>query len=121
MYAFLNSKWYIDAVYNKLIISKSLQLGLVTANVLDRGVIELLGPAGVTHSLHNASNSLAKLDTGVVTHYALYMTISLALLVLLLFLPVFSGVAMHDSTWLFYVPAGLIAVVYCHSVNTAQL
>lgn len=75
-----------------------MQLGLVTANVLDRGAIELLGPAGVTHGLQNASASLAKLDTGVVTHYALYMTIGLALLVLVLFMPVFSGVAMHDST-----------------------
>lgn len=112
IYAFLNGKWFIDAVYNQLIIGKALQLGLVTANVLDRGVIELLGPAGLTHSLQNASHSLAKLDTGVVTHYALYMTIGLALLVLLVLLPVFTGVAMTASTWLFYVPAAFIAVVY---------
>ncbi|SCZ95429.1 BZ3500_MvSof-1268-A1-R1_C041g00088 [Microbotryum saponariae] len=59
------------------LLDKGLKLGLVTAKVLDRGAVELLGPFGLSRSLSNGSQQIARLDTGVVTQYALYIMIGL--------------------------------------------
>lgn len=92
-------------------IGKSLGLGLVTANVLDRGAIELLGPFGLTNALTTASRSIAKLDTGVVTQYALYMMIGLLSLTLVLFLPLLTGLGgAGDLRVLIVFVAGLLFV-----------
>ena len=92
-------------------IGKSLGLGLITANVLDRGAIELLGPFGLTNTLTGASRSIAKLDTGVVTQYALYIMIGLLSLTLVLFLPLLTGVgAAGDLRVLMVFVAGLLFV-----------
>jgi NADH-ubiquinone oxidoreductase chain 5 len=104
LYSFFNAKWYFDALINHYVIGQSLALGLVTANVLDRGAIELLGPKGLTDSLKAASGQLARMDSGVLTHYALYMMVALLVLVAVLFLPV-------SSSLVFYVPAIAIALV----------
>lgn len=88
VYTFFNAKWYFDAIINHYIIGKGLNLGLITAKVLDRGAIELLGPFGLTKSLSSGSQQIAKLDTGVVTQYALYIMISLISITLLLFVPI---------------------------------
>lgn len=88
LYTFFNAKWYFDAIINHYIVSKGLTLGLVTAKVLDRGAIELLGPFGLSKSLHSGSQQIARLDTGVVTQYALYIMIGLISITLFLFLPV---------------------------------
>lgn len=88
IYTFFNAKWYFDAIINHYIIGKGLSLGLVTAKVLDRGAIELLGPFGLTKSLYGGSQQIARLDTGVVTQYALYIMIGLISITLLLFVPV---------------------------------
>lgn len=82
---------------------------MVTANVLDRGAIELLGPFGLTNALTGASQSLAKLDTGVVTQYALYIMIGLLSIMLVLFLPLLIGIGgAADLGLLFVFIAGLL-------------
>nr|YP_007475362.1 NADH dehydrogenase subunit 5 [Microbotryum lychnidis-dioicae]AGE14577.1 NADH dehydrogenase subunit 5 [Microbotryum lychnidis-dioicae] len=88
LYTFFNAKWYFDAIINHYVLSKGLKLGLVTAKVLDRGAVELLGPFGLSKSLSNGSQQIARLDTGVVTQYALYIMIGLISISLLLFVPV---------------------------------
>ena len=88
LYKFLNGKWLFDMAYNSYIISGGLRLGHVISKVIDRGVIELVGPYGFSHGLTNAGRSVASYDTGVITSYALYIILGLISFIFLLFAPV---------------------------------
>ena len=87
IYTFLNGKYFFDVIYNYYIISAGLLTGNYISKVLDRGVIELLGPYGLASVLENTANNIAKLDTGVITTYSLYITIGILSLVFLVFAP----------------------------------
>lgn len=93
LYKFLNGKWLFDMVYNTFIISGGLRLGHVISKVIDRGVIELVGPYGFSTVLTNAGRSVANYDTGVITSYALYIILGLISFIFLLFAPVLLPVA----------------------------
>ncbi|AFR99108.1 NADH:ubiquinone oxidoreductase subunit 5 (mitochondrion) [Cryptococcus neoformans var. grubii H99] len=87
VYSFLNAKWYWDALYNGLIIESGLRIGLVISKVIDRGIIELTGPYGLSTVLTGAGRSVATYDTGVITSYALYIMLGLVSLIFLVFAP----------------------------------
>ena len=87
IYSFLNGKYFFDVIYNYFIISVGLLIGNNISKVLDRGVIELIGPYGLANSLENTANNISKLDTGVITTYSLYITIGILSLVFLVFAP----------------------------------
>jgi len=87
IYAFLNGKYYFDVIYNHFIIQSGLNLGYNISKEIDRGAIELLGPYGLSNYFYNAGKNLAKLDTGVITTYSLYITIALISLLFILFSP----------------------------------
>jgi len=87
IYTFLNGKYFFDVIYNYYIISAGLITGNTISKVLDRGIIELLGPYGLASVLENTANNIAKLDTGVITTYSLYITIGILSLVFLVFAP----------------------------------
>ena len=53
------------------------KLGGQTVKSLDKGSVELLGPYGLEIGLVKLSISLSKLDSGVITTYALYILIGL--------------------------------------------
>ena len=53
--------------------------------MLDRGVIELVGPNGLTNVFNNTGSEISKLDTGHITTYALYITIGFLFLLTVLF------------------------------------
>jgi NADH-ubiquinone oxidoreductase chain 5 len=96
IYTYLNAKWFFDAVFNHYIVNKLFGLGMITSKVLDRGVIELLGPFGLTNSVYNGSRQISSLDTGIVTQYSLYMMIGLISITLLLFIPILSGISLDN-------------------------
>jgi len=77
IYRLLNSKYYFDIIYNKYIISSGFKLGYTISKEIDRGSIELVGPYGLSNSIYNIGTDISKLDTGVITTYALYFTIAL--------------------------------------------
>lgn len=83
----LSNKYYFDLLYNYYIINKALQIGYNISKMLDKGIIELLGPYGLSNILINTSMKLTKLDTGIITTYALYITISLISILFILFSP----------------------------------
>jgi len=87
IYTFLNGKYFFDVIYNYYFISAGLLTGNTISKVLDRGVIELLGPYGLASVLENTANNIAKLDTGVITTYSLYITIGILSLSFLVFAP----------------------------------
>nr|AWA82080.1 NADH dehydrogenase subunit 5 [Laetiporus sulphureus] len=88
IYTFLNGKYLFDVIYNNYVIGFGLKLGYIISNVLDRGLIELVGPYGLSNSLVSTGNNIGKLDTGVITTYALYITLALLSLLFLVFAPI---------------------------------
>lgn len=75
LFSFLNKRFLIELFYNKYITGLIFRLGAHTTKVLDKGSVELLGPYGLEKELLNFSNNLARLDTGVITSYALYILV----------------------------------------------
>src|SRR5882757_2864085 len=80
--------YFFGVIYNHYFIAASLKTGYTISKVLDRGVIELLGPYGLASALSNTAINIAKLDTGVITTYSLYITLGLLSLVFLVFAPI---------------------------------
>jgi NADH-ubiquinone oxidoreductase chain 5 len=97
LYTFLNGKWLFDVVYNKYIINGGLQLGQVISKVVDRGIIELVGPYGFSNVLTNTGRTVASYDTGVITSYALYIILGLISFIFLLFAPIMLNEGAVDS------------------------
>ena len=81
IFNFFNLRFLVECIYNRYITNFVLKLGEQTTKVLDKGSVELLGPYGLERGLVSLSQNLSKLDTGVVTSYALYILIALVLYV----------------------------------------
>ena len=77
LYNLLNGKYYFDVIYNNYIFTNGFKLGYNISKKIDRGTIELVGPYGLSNSIFNIGKDLSKLDTGIITTYALYITIGL--------------------------------------------
>ena len=60
-----------------------LNIGGQTTKILDKGSIELIGPYGLEKGLLSLSNKIARLDTGIITSYALYILIGLIFYILI--------------------------------------
>lgn len=76
IFGFFNNRFLIEMFYNNYIVNLVLKLGGHTTKVLDKGSIELIGPWGLEKALVSVSKSLTRLNTGVVTTYALYILVS---------------------------------------------
>nr|AVR57742.1 NADH dehydrogenase subunit 5 [Termitomyces sp. T132] len=113
LYSFLNGKYYFDVIYNHYVISKGLRIGYIISKEIDRGVIELLGPSGLAKTFIQTGINIAKLDTGVITTYSLYITIGLLSLLFLIFAPFLIGTSMYSELRLIIIYlATLILIVY---------
>jgi NADH-ubiquinone oxidoreductase chain 5 len=88
IFSFFNQRFYIELFYNKYITDIILKLGGQTTMVIDKGSIELLGPFGLEKGLISLSTSIAKLDTGVITSYALYILVGLIFYILIPYLQI---------------------------------
>jgi len=73
IFSFFNQQFFIELIYNKYITNLTLKLGGQTSKILDKGSVEYFGPYGLEKIFVNLSKRLAKLDTGIVTAYALYI------------------------------------------------
>jgi NADH-ubiquinone oxidoreductase chain 5 len=97
LYSFLNGKYYFDVIYNHYVVSQGLRVGYKISKEIDRGAIELLGPYGLTNTFINTGINIAKLDTGIITTYSLYITIGLLSLLFLIFAPVLIDTSMFSE------------------------
>ena len=86
IYGFFNQRFLIELFYNKYITDFILKLGGQTTKVIDKGSIELVGPYGLEKGLVTLSRNIAKLDTGVITSYALYILVGLTFYILIPYL-----------------------------------
>jgi NADH-ubiquinone oxidoreductase chain 5 len=57
IYTFFNGKYFFDIIYNNYIINKGLELGYTISKVLDRGIIEMVGPHGLSQTLTNTGKN----------------------------------------------------------------
>ena len=87
LYRFLMGKWLFDVIVVGLVIKPALSLGHIISKVLDRGVIELVGPFGLTTGLTDTARLIARYDSGLVTSYALYMVLGILILFLYAYAP----------------------------------
>ncbi len=103
IYTFLNGKYLFDVIYNHYIISNGLKLGYSISKLLDRGVVELVGPYGLSSGLNNTSQNISKLDTGIISSYSLYIIIAFSVLVFLVFTPILLDSSLIGLTRLVFI------------------
>lgn len=90
---FLSNKWHFDYIYNTYIAKPLLNFGnSVSYKLLDRGILELVGPRGISSLIINISIILKQ--TSYIYHYA--FTIFLFLTLFLFFIKVSSLVVKHS-------------------------
>ena len=77
IFSFLNKRFFVELFYNKYVSGFILKLGGQTTKIMDKGLVELIGPYGLERNLTNLSSSINNLSSGVVTSYALYILIGL--------------------------------------------
>nr|YP_004599017.1 NADH dehydrogenase subunit 5 [Saccharina japonica x Saccharina latissima]APZ83020.1 NADH dehydrogenase subunit 5 [Saccharina japonica]AEH43386.1 NADH dehydrogenase subunit 5 [Saccharina japonica x Saccharina latissima]QBA19465.1 NADH dehydrogenase subunit 5 [Saccharina japonica x Saccharina latissima]QIA95827.1 NADH dehydrogenase subunit 5 [Saccharina japonica x Saccharina latissima]QIA95865.1 NADH dehydrogenase subunit 5 [Saccharina japonica x Saccharina latissima] len=69
-YTFLNRKWLFDKVYNEVITQNLLDFGYhFTYKSIDRGLIESLGPFGISNVLADQVNKSRAWHSGYLYHY----------------------------------------------------
>nr|YP_010462009.1 NADH dehydrogenase subunit 5 [Hericium erinaceus]UUF93963.1 NADH dehydrogenase subunit 5 [Hericium erinaceus] len=118
IYTFLNGKYFFDIIYNNFIISKGLELGYIISKFLDRGIVEKVGPYGLTNTLNDTSKNISSLDTGIITTYALYFTVSLLSLLFIVFAPILLDTSYLNEIKLLIINlASLIIVLYPSNSN----
>ena len=111
LYTFFNGKYFFDIIYNNYFINKGLDLGYKISKVLDRGIIEMVGPYGLSHTLTNTGQNISKLDTGVITTYSIYITLSLLTLIFLIFAPILIDTSLLNEIRLFIIYIAALIIV----------
>jgi NADH-ubiquinone oxidoreductase chain 5 len=78
LYTFFNGKWFFDKVYTEFVVQTALDIGYhKTYKLVDRGLIELLGPHGISQTLYEKAFYLSRFQTGHLFHYTLLMILGL--------------------------------------------
>lgn len=78
LYTFLNRKWLFDKVYCEFIIAPSLHHSYhTTYKTIDRGMIEILGPHGISQLLYEKAWSFSRFQSGHLYHYTMVMVLGL--------------------------------------------
>ena len=85
-YNFLNRKWYFDKIYSEFITQYILQIGYTfTYKMIDKGLIEMCGPYGLTVIFSFLSQRIILLQTGYIYHYSLLMLVATIFLINIIF------------------------------------
>lgn len=80
LYSFLNRKWLIDKICNEYLSQFFFKFSYSTSyKFVDKGIVEILGPKGLSYIVLNTSLSLHVMQTGFIYHYTLQILIGLSL------------------------------------------
>jgi NADH-ubiquinone oxidoreductase chain 5 len=120
IYTFFNGKYFFDIIYNNYLINKGLELGYTISKVLDRGIIEMVGPYGLSQTFTNTGKNISKLDTGVITTYSIYITLSLLSLIFLIFAPILIDTSLLNEIRLFIIYIAALIIVLSPSNNNIK-
>ncbi len=70
LYIFLNRKWFFDKIYNDLISQNVLNIAYKhTYKNMDRGLLEFLGPNGLSNEIYKFTKGLQNISMGFIFHY----------------------------------------------------
>ena len=81
LYRFLLNKWYFDELYDFLFVRPAKRIGTFLWKTGDGKIIDGFGPDGVSARVASFSQTVTRLQTGYVYHYAFAMLIGLALVI----------------------------------------
>ncbi|WPT18709.1 NADH-ubiquinone oxidoreductase chain 5 (mitochondrion) [Picochlorum sp. SENEW3] len=71
---FCNRRWFVDVVYNAYVGRPAMVWGYRTSfRALDRGLLEMMGPQGLSQCSLALAQRLRQLQSGYMYHYALVM------------------------------------------------
>tara|TARA_B100000925_G_scaffold131773_1_gene98537 strand:- start:1747 stop:3798 length:2052 start_codon:yes stop_codon:yes gene_type:complete len=94
LYIFLNKRWLFDKVYNDYVAKPALSFGYqVSFKAIDKGILEFLGPIGISQTVLQISKETRGVQTGYVYHYAFIMLCGLTLIITIV------GLGDSISTW----------------------
>lgn len=111
LYSFLNRKWFFDKVYNEFIVVPSLHIAYHnTYKVVDRGMIEILGPYGLSHFLYSKAKALTQFHIGYLYNYTLVFSLAIVLSVVFLLDSHHSFGFATEQQFLFFVILALFLV-----------
>lgn len=80
IYTFLNKKWFFDKVYNEFISQFFFKWGYsVSYKQIDKGILEMLGPQGLSNVVLKVSYQIHKLQSQSVYHYTLIIIATITL------------------------------------------
>nr|YP_009186133.1 NADH dehydrogenase subunit 5 [Skeletonema marinoi]ALO71421.1 NADH dehydrogenase subunit 5 [Skeletonema marinoi] len=92
IYHFFNKKWFFDKVYNEQIGQFFFTISYtITYKVIDRGIIEIFGPMGLSSIITKKAGYIAKMQTGYLYHYTFLILTGLTLILGLRQFWVFAG------------------------------
>lgn len=85
-YEFFNRKWYFDNVYNDYILLSVLSFGyFFCVKLVDKGLLEFLGPFGLKTVITNISVYVSIAQSGFIYHYAYFFLFGLFFIINLIF------------------------------------
>ena len=112
LYSFFNSKYYFDVLYNYFFIGLTMKISYALSIFIDRGIIELIGPNGISTLFNTTGQNIENTDNGIVTTYALYTTLSLIALIFIAFTPILIDTSINTEFRLLLIDfAALIIII----------
>lgn len=75
IFGFFNQRFLVESVYNNILIKRVLVIGGLTTRLIDKGIVEFLGPLHLEISFLLFSKGLNKFNISLLTIYALYLLI----------------------------------------------
>jgi NADH-ubiquinone oxidoreductase chain 5 len=116
IFGFFNQRFLIELFYNTYVTDLILKLGGQTTKILDKGSIEYIGPYGLELGLTSLSKNISKLDSGIITSYALYILSGLIVYILISYIS-FSTLASENGLLIFI----LFGLLYISRTNYSNL
>ena len=113
VYTFFNKKWFLDRLQNEFIASVFLKIGYnITYKIIDKGVIELIGPTGFSKSTSNVSQQISYIQSGLINHYAFFIFIFLIFFVSFNFLLFVYGFFIDSQLYFLFLLSFILSNVY---------
>ena len=81
LYNFFKHKWYVDQLYERIIVKPTFYLGKGFWKSVDQELIDNLGPNGFSRVVLSLSFLISKLQSGYLYHYVLSIIIGLTCLI----------------------------------------
>ena len=82
LYNFLSKKWFFDKIYNEFITQYLFRFSYNTSyKLIDRGIIEILGPMGLSSLISKKAKIIYKLQSGSIYHYSFNILLVLTVLI----------------------------------------